>query len=333
MAAPGTSPAAVEVVRGDVVESRHAVVVAVADSDGTRIHGWGDTDVVTYLRSAAKPFQAMPLITSGAADALDVPASELALAAGSHNGQPVHVEAARRLLARSGLDAAALQCGRHPPFHKPTAAELGDGHTPLHHNCSGKHAGMLAACVHNGWSTDDYLDKEHPVQQEILGHVAWATGLQRRDVLVGVDGCGVPTFAVPVHAAARSFALLAAASADGDAETAALARVRQAMCHHPEMVAGDDRLDTKVMRASDGRIVVKAGAEACYGAGLREAGHGIAVKVLDGASRAVAPVLGAVFDRLEALSPEAAARLDDDFRPTIESHAGRAVGRIRARLP
>ncbi len=330
---PDPRPAAhVDVLRGDVVESRHDVVVAVARPDGTLTARWGDAGLVTFLRSAAKPFQAMPLVTSGAADAFAVSDAQLALVAGSHNGQDVHVDAARRLLEAAGLDESALACGHHPPFHKPTAKTLGDDHTPLHHNCSGKHAGMLAASVFKGWHTDGYLDVGHPVQQEILGHVAWACGLDPADVRMGVDGCGVPTFATSVGAAARAFAVLAAADGE-DARASALARIRRAMQAHPEMVAGDDRLDTKLMRATDGRLVVKAGAEACYGAALVDVGLGVAVKVADGASRAVGPALGAVLQRLGALPADLPSLVKEDLAPVIRNHAGRDVGRIRAHLP
>lgn len=331
---PDALPAArVDVVRGGVVESRHRAVVSVARPDGSSAHAWGETGLVTYLRSAAKPFQAMPLIASGAADAFGVPPHEVALAAGSHNGEATHVEAARRLLARIGLGEDALQCGRHPPFHKPTAKELGDAYTAIHHNCSGKHAGMLAACVHRGWSTKDYLDPDHPVQQEILDNIAWASGLDPAEVRVGVDGCGVPTFAVSVGGAARAFGVLASAPSEGDAREVALARVRDAMRAHPAMVAGEDRLDTKIMRAAGGRVVVKAGAEACYGAALLEPRLGVAIKVVDGASRAVGPILGAVLQRTRVLPAEAFRTLKDELEPTIRNHAGRDVGRIRPHLP
>lgn len=325
-------PAArVDVVRGDVVESRHTAVVAVVDAQGRIERAWGDVGLVTYMRSAAKPFQAVPLVTTGAADAFGVTEEELALVAGSHNGEDVHAETAGRLLERAGLSEPDLRCGRHPPFHKPTAKALGDDYTAIRHNCSGKHAGMLAASVHMGWDPRTYLEPMHPVQQDILNVVGWAAGLDPAEVRIGIDGCGVPSFALPVSACARAFATLATAEEKDGGHGRALARVRRAMQAHPEMVAGDDRLDTKVIRASGGRVLVKAGAEACYGAALVETSLGVAVKVVDGSTRAVAPVLGAVLERLGVLKENVT--LDDEFNPTLRNHAGRVVGRIEARLP
>src|SRR5581483_10580169 len=216
--------------RGTLDESTHFGSLAVVDAHGTLIASVGDPTRVTFMRSAAKPFQAMVFVESGAVDAYGVSPAELALVAASHSGEPRHTEAVRRLLARAGLGPDDLQTGTHPPMHPPTREGLerrGEPPSPLHHNCSGKHCGMLCVCVHRGWDRRGYVRPDHPLQREILALMSEVASVPSRQVEIGVDGCGVPTFALPLTAIARAFARLASGTAPG-AHGAAAARIRNA---------------------------------------------------------------------------------------------------------
>ena len=321
-------PVAVRFIRGDTVESVHRVSVAVADAGGRIVGSFGNPRLVTFLRSSAKPMQLVPLVESGAADRFAFTPKELAIMAGSHGGEPDHVETVRGILAKIGLGAEALQCGRHAPYHQPSAERLGAAFTALHHNCSGKHSGMLALAVHNGWDTTSYLSVDNPTQDAILRAVAKECGLAAAKIPIGVDGCGVPSFGVPLKAGARAFARLASAETVGGRRGVALRRIRDAMLAHPDMVAGLDRLDTDLMRALPGRIVVKAGAEACYGAALVGRGLGLCLKVEDGASRAVGPALVQVLGQLDAITPSQKDAVKKHWAEPIRNVAGRLVGRV-----
>ncbi|MBI2077801.1 MAG: asparaginase [Euryarchaeota archaeon] len=330
-------PVAVRFVRGETVESVHRVSVAVADARGRLAGSFGDPRLVTFLRSSAKPMQLVPLVESGAADRFAFTPKELAIIAGSHGGEPDHIETVRGILAKIGLGEDSLQCGRHAPYHKESAERVGNGFTSLHHNCSGKHSGMLALAVHMGWDPRSYLAAEGPVQQAILKVVAKECGLAPDRIPIGLDGCGVSSFGVPLKAGARAFARLANPETIQGRRGVALRRIRDAMLAHPEMVAGTDRLDTDLMRRLAGRIVVKAGAEACYGAALVGRGLGVCLKVEDGGSRAVGPALVRVLEELGAISAPEKNSLRRHWGEPLQNVAGRVVGRVecdfRLRIP
>jgi L-asparaginase II len=320
-----------------VVESVHRVAACAADARGTVVFAAGDMDSPVYLRSAAKPFIAAAVVASGAAARFGFGARELATMAASHNGEPAHVEVVRRILATIGLDAGALQCGVHAPSYAPAAAALAaarEAPTALHHNCSGKHAGILAACVHLGYDPGTYLAPEHPVQQRILALCARAVGLPLADLPLGVDGCGIPVFAAPLRAAALAYARFATLDGLADADAAALETVRGAMAAEPFYVGGTGRFDTALIEATGGRIVGKAGAEGVHGDALRREGLGLVVKVVDGgAGRAVPPAAVALLDGLGALEPPELAALEAFASPPVHNAAGRIVGRLETRLP
>jgi L-asparaginase II len=256
----------VSVRRGDVVESRHAVH-AVAVRDGEVAEAWGAPGLVTYLRSAAKPLQALPLAQ------LDVGGEELAIACASHEARPEQLAAVRSLLARAGAREDELECGEEH------GSKLG-------HNCSGKHAGMLFVVRRRGWGSAGYRSPEHALQRELHGVVAEATAVPADEIPTATDGCGVVTFAVPLFAMARAFARLVRGELQG-AE-----RVAEAMRAHPELIGGPDAVDTLVMRALPGAIA-KRGAEGVLCVGLPD-GTGVAFKAEDGASRAVYAAAGDV---------------------------------------
>lgn len=324
------APLRVDVYRGEHVESRHEVDVALCAAGAAR--GFGDASASVFLRSAAKPFQAAAVVRSGAVDRFAIPEDELALIAASHSGEEMHTERVNRLLSRLGLDPSALSCGAHPPFHAETAARIGRGFTALHHNCSGKHAGMLALALHLGVSPVSYLDPEGPVQQAMQETIAAACGLRREQVAAAIDGCGTTTFAVPLRAAAHAFSLLARPERAPADLREPIARVAQAMVRHPQLVAGSERFDTRLMQATCGRLLAKAGAEGVQGVADRDRGLGLCLKVRDGGARAVAPAALEVLRRSGCLDASALASLEDQWRPRLANLAGKPVGRVEATL-
>lgn len=324
--------AVVEVSRGPLVESRHRVSIAVADGEGRLRARVGNAELVVYARSAVKPFQALPLVDDGVADRFGLTAAELALACGSHNAEPRHVEAARAILRRIGADEDALACGPHVPMGAAAARALAaasEEPTRIHNNCSGKHAGMLALARFHGWPLAGYHRPEHRVQERLLAEIARWTGLPGDEIQTGTDGCGVPTFALPLAALAAAFGRLSAATRRGDAGPA---RVVGAMMQNPEYVAGIDRLCTDLMRVAAGRIFAKVGAEGVYCAGVPGAEVGIALKVEDGATRAAEPTLLAVLSALHVLSEDELGALGRWARPSVLNTRGEHVGSIVARV-
>lgn len=328
------SDAVVEVWRGPRIESRHRVSVAVVDATGKVRAQAGDPALTTFARSAVKPFQARPLVVDGGVERFDLTPKDLALCCASHGGEPFHVEAVRALLRKVGTDADAFVCGADRPMHEPSARALDRaGQEPgrIHNNCSGKHAGMLALIRMHGWPLPHYGRPDHPLQRRMLAEIAEWTGLEPDAIETGVDGCGLCTFALPLTALAGAFARFAAAARRESGDPAA-ARIIEAMIRHPEIVAGTDRLDTDLMRAARGRIFVKVGAEGVYAAGIPGAELGIALKVEDGARRAVEPALIGVLRALGLLSDEEMRALAAYAEPDIENTRGDRVGRVRANI-
>ena len=237
------------------------------------------------------------MLLSGAAEALGLTDEEIAITCASHSGEDLHLSRVRSLLDKAGLSEENLQSGPHPPFYAPAAARLarsGESPDPIHGNCSGKHAGMLALCAYEGWSLRDYRQSDHPVQRRILETVAEICGVKQDEVLLGGDGCGVPSFAMPLRGLATGFARLATGEGLSARLTDACGRVREAMRANPHLVAGTGRFDTKLMESTD--LVVKGGAEGVFACGSLE-GWGMALKVSDGASRAVRPAVLAILAR------------------------------------
>jgi L-asparaginase II len=256
----------------------------------------GDPEGYVYARSSAKPFQALPLVLSGAVDALGLTDEELAVACASHNAEEPHLNAVRSILEKAGLSEGDLQNGAHPPLYLPAATELArSGQEPrtIHGNCSGKHAGMLAVCAHQGWATGGYRNPGHPLQLWILEIVARVCGLKTDEILLGGDGCGVPSFGTPLRSLATGFARLATGVLPDDLAEA-VAKVRRAMRDHPYMVAGTERFDTTVMRGTG--LVCKSGAEMVFGAGSPDC-WGLALKISDGGVRALRPAALAALSR------------------------------------
>lgn len=316
--------------RGGTVESTHRIHAAVTDADGRLRARVGNPDRMSFCRSAAKPLQALAVVEEGAADRFGITDGELAVCCASHNSEPRHLEAAASILERAGLGPPDLECGPHPPLRREVADRLvREGVTlrPIHNNCSGKHAGMLALAAARDWPTQGYVGASHPVQRRMLREVARWSGIPEEEIGTATDGCGVQTFAVPLAAMARAVAGLTAAAGTGDPGPR---RVVDAMTAHPFLVAGTGRLDTELMRAVDGRIVVKTGAEGIFVAGLRDRGLGVALKVEDGARRASESALVHVLDELGALRGDELERLAGFHRPPVRNTRDEVVGRVES---
>jgi len=283
--------------------------------------------------------QALASILTGAADRFAMTDAELALACGSHGGETFHADTAAGLLAKIGLSPEHLQCGAHPPMFEPAARALlasGEAATALHNNCSGKHSAMLAACVAAGWETAGYLDPSHPLQRMNRANVAAFAGVEPDAVRIGVDGCSAPVFAVPLAASARAFAGLAnrnSAAGLTEAQRVGARRICAALRAKPEMIAGTKRIDTDLIRATDGRIVSKVGAEGLWCVGVSGADLGVAVKCEDGTAAAAYWVGLAVLRALGALDATEWERLAPHHDLVRRNHRKTEVGMCEVRLP
>ncbi|MFO1314779.1 MAG: asparaginase [Burkholderiales bacterium] len=319
------------VTRGAAVESVHMGSVAVVDRDGALLFAAGDPEVLTFTRSALKPLQALPFVAAGGVERYGLAPPEVALLCASHAGEPRHVEAAAAILAKAGNSAADLQCGAHPPYHYQMRGEVPPPppYSPLAHNCSGKHAGMLAHCSACGYAKGDYLDPGHPLQREIRRAVATFTGVADDALVMGIDGCSAPNYAVPLHNLARAFARLATAG-DDPAYGRAPRTLAEAMTAHPGMVSGEGGSDLALMEAGRGDWLTKIGAEGVQAIGVRSRGWGIAVKVADGAARGLHPATVAALDQLGLLDEAARASLARWGRPAVRNYRGIVTGEVGA---
>ncbi len=335
------NPLLVEAWRGGIVESAHRGAYAVVDGDGQLVLAAGDIDRPVFPRSAVKLLQALPLVASGAADALQLTDEELALACASHAGEPRHAATAAALLNKAGVDAAVLECGSHWPYHEASAHELarrGESPGPLHNNCSGKHGGFVCLGCHLHGGADGlrvylagYVEPDHPVMREVSAALQAATGWDLARGARGTDGCSIPTHAIPLRHLALAFARVASGQGLSPAHAAAARRLRAAIARAPFMVAGSGRFDTRVMERLGARVCCKVGAEGMHCAALPELGLGIAVKMDDGNnSRACEVVMAALLQQLLPLADD-----DRDWLQTLAAQPlinrrGLDVGRLAA---
>ncbi len=281
-----------ETTRGRIVESIHFGAAAVVDSHGRLLASTGDPQVVTYLRSTAKPFQALPFIERGGHEKFGLTPKEIALMCASHSGTDEHVETVKAMQAKIGVTVDDLMCGMHYPYHEPTADAMkvrGEQPTPYRHNCSGKHTGMLAHAKMRGLPTENYIDFHHPVQESILQVFSEMCDVPADQVELGIDGCSAPNFATTLYNAALGYARLCDPFGLDAGRAAACHTITSAMSGHPFMVGGPSRFDTELMQAGNGKIIVKGGAEGYQGVGLLPGalgpdspGIGIAIKISDG---------------------------------------------------
>src|SRR5467141_1812902 len=304
----------VESHRGSILESRHRVHVAVVDSTGRLVAQAGDPEYRTFWRSAAKPFQALPLVEDGAAERFGLSRQDLALACASHSSEPAQVALVREFLQRVGCSERDLMCGPHRPLSDAVAKDYetrGVRLTGVYSNCSGKHTGMLALAKVHGWPTEFYARVEHPAQQRCLKSVSEYTDVPAKEIGVAVDGCGVSCFAMPLRNMALAYTRIPAA-------------ILEAMVLHPELIAGEGRPCTEMMRAHPGRVVAKVGAEGVYSACLIREELGVTLKIEDGHSLAAALAIAAVLAEL-GLQPQPASLLT---KPITNSR-GETVGEMR----
>ncbi len=322
----------IEVIRGAILESRHRVHAAVVDSEGQLRASVGDPDFVTYFRSAAKPFQAAPLVRDGVMDRFGITIEELALCCGSHAGEPRHLELALSMLEKIGVDPDLLECGAQQPGSKQSRRDLAEaGLEPvrLHNNCSGKHVGMLALARAHGWETAGYTRADHPVQGRILDAVARWTGLPYEGIALGTDGCGAVCFALQLRQMAFSYAKFAGAARAGEREATYIVG---AMTSYPEMVGGEGRLCTDLMEQTNGRLFAKSGAEGLYCVGVPGAELGVALKIEDGSGRAVGPAVLSVLRQLDLISEDDIGALWSHAYPDLINSCGEVVGQIRPNI-
>jgi L-asparaginase II len=318
--------------RGALAESIHQVSAAVVTAEGRAVAHAGDPRLVTYWRSASKPFQLLPLVEGGGVERFGLDAPMLALACGSHNGEPIHREVGARWLRAIGASEADLACGGHRSLWPALADAMVHDDvvaTPLWSNCSGKHASLLALARLNGWPGKGYEERGHPVQQKVSDAIARCTALGPEQLQWGVDGCTAAAVALPLDAMARAYAHL------GVSDDVAVRTVRDAMLAEPYLIAGADRLDTALMQAWSGRVVLKIGAEGVYSAVLPGLGLGVSLKVHDGdmtaATLAIVAVLEAVVSRFGARESWPLDALGQWRAPPIRNTRGVITGHTEVR--
>lgn len=328
----GSAPLTVEVWRGDHLESVHQVDLAIIDAGGRLRLAMGDIARPVYPRSSIKPLQALQLVRSGAVDKFDLGSEHIALACASHSGEPRHIDLVQSWLERVGLDENALRCGPHPPSDRTAAdtlAAAGGQPRRVHNNCSGKHTGLLSAALAGELAIDDYDDPAHPLQQKVAQDLGEWCDLPELPAS-GIDGCGLPNWPVPLRHLALGFARFAEAAHGRDP---AVTTIAQAMQRHPELVAGEHRLCTKIMRAVPG-VLAKTGAEGVYVAAILDRALGLALKVHDGATRASRLALAQTLKALGCLEDEAShqalsSELASELAPVLKNFAGTPVGRLQ----
>jgi len=334
------NPILVEAIRGGIVESAHRGAIAVVDADGATVVALGDIERPIFPRSAVKVLQALPLVASGAADALGLDDEALAIACASHNGEPEHVAVVARTLGRANLDAEALECGAHWPYREPIQRQMaaaGVEPSALHNNCSGKHAGFLCVACRMAGGADvrdyarGYVGAEHPVMRSVTAAMQAATGYDLARTVRGTDGCSIPTYAIPLRHLAHAFARVGTGVGLTPEHAAAARRLRGAVARHPFMVGGTGRFDTRVMERLGERVFCKVGAEGVFCAALPERGLGVAIKVDDGNNaRAAEVAMAAVIEALVALDDGEAALMRSLSDVTLRNWNGIDVGALRA---
>ncbi len=325
---------AVNVYRGGYVESSHLVHIAVVDCEGKVIYSFGDPSRLTFARSSMKPFQAIPLLETGAAKHFHYGPADISLSCASHSGEHRHRSRVLSILDRVGKEEEVLQCGTHIPRDLESYKELireGKELSPVYSNCSGKHSGMVATAVHMNEDVKTYYLLDHPVQQRILEVISEMCHYPKEKIGMGVDGCGVPVHRLPLNHIAYGFARLAyPESIDDESRAAVVREIRDAMIAHPEMVGGEERFDTDLMNAYGGRIVAKAGAESVQCLGDLKTGIGIAIKVEDGSPRAISAVTMEVLKQLGIGDDSIYRQLETYAEPIVKNMREEQVGSVKA---
>jgi L-asparaginase II len=325
-------PVLVEVTRGARVESAHRGAAIVVDAKGGVVFEAGDVDLPVYPRSAVKALLALPMVETGAAARLGLTDAEIALACSSHSGEEDHVAAAASMLAKAGRDEGCLECGVHWPSYEGAARALAAaGKSPgaLHNNCSGKHSGFICLACDRGDDPKGYVRPDHPTMKVITAALAEMTSTVLDERNIAVDGCSIPTFAIPLRAMALGFARFGSGHGMAADRAAAASRIRAAVAAQPRMVAGTNRFDTKVIAALGARVFVKGGAEGVHCGTIPELGLGFAVKCDDGAGRAADVVTAALIARLLPNNGGVDPVVAELANPVLRNWNGIAVGALR----
>lgn len=323
------NPVLVELVRGDMAESRYRGSVAVVDAHGHVALAVGDIMSPVYARSGIKPIQALPLVETGAARALGLGNAQIALACSSHNGAPNHVDIVRDWLEKIGLDGDDLECGASLPRREEDRKALylaGGGPSALHDNCSGKHAGFLTVAKHLGYPTAGYVRLDHPVQQRVFGTLEQMAGLDLSGAPKGIDGCNIPTIGIPLGNLALAMARLADPHDQPEERQDACRRVRAAMAAEPDLVAGKGRFCTRVIEALGEAALVKTGAEGVFCAALSDRKLGVALKIDDGAGQPAETVMIRLLQKFGVMTDRATGQLLNLLEPPVFSRGGKVVG-------
>ena len=326
------NPVLVEVTRGNLVESRHRGMVVVVDGGGRVVFSQGDVETPVFPRSACKAMQALPLVEGGAADAYGFGNKELALSCASHEGTEAHAALAAAMLAAAGRDVDTLECGAHWSFAQGVLIDQArrlERPSALHNNCSGKHAGFVCTACHAGEDPTGYIGYDHPIQREIRAVMSELTGATLGQDVCGIDGCAIPTYAVPLKGLAHGFAKMATGEGISPGRARASRRLMEACMAEPFYVAGHNRACTRLMSLAPGRIFAKTGAEGVFCATIPEQGLAIALKCEDGTTRAAEAMVAATLARFFADEPELAGALQSEATQTMKNWNGMTVGTVR----
>jgi len=321
-----TEPALLaEVRRGAIIEGLIRGHIVLVDATGRPVRAVGDPNSVSTLRSASKPFQAASFVETGTAADLGLGDDSIAIACASHLGEPGHVEAARRILEAAGLDESALQCGFQLPGDPTACAELlgrGESPSPIYNNCSGKHSAMVATCVHQGWPTESYLERDHPLQVEIAERLAGHAGLRAEEMPFGIDGCGLPTFGLSL----RDFATALARAAGSDS---AFQSCQSAMAQHPWLIRGTNSFDSALVGVAGERFTAKGGAAAVFGAVARDGSWALVIKLESGAAAGLAQIAARALQQIDQLASALPPSLSELVDDPVTNWVGTPVGEIR----
>lgn len=321
-----------KIYRGNLIENIYRGDISIVDKKGKSIFLVGDNKKITYWRSAAKPIQVMPVIYSGAADKYKLTDKEIAIMTSSHNGEQKHVKLIYNILAKIGLDEKALLCGVHPPVHKPTAKYLHQNKikiSPVYNPCSGKHVAQLTLCQYYGWSINDYYKLEHPIQQMILNVVAKMTEYPKERIYLGIDGCGVPVFGLPIKNMSYAYERMVNWEILDSEYQQASKRIVMSMTKYPEIVGGTGRFDTDLIRISEGKLLAKSGANGVFCIGVRnEKGMGITIKMESGNMKFLPLVVVQILCQLKILSIEKLNKLKKHCPLWMKNYRNEKVGKF-----
>lgn len=325
-----------EYTRAGHVENIHRADVVAVNCKGDILKEAGNGRLPMFWRSAAKPFQALAFVKNGGLEKYGLTDRELAFLVSSHSGEPFHVELVQGILAKLGLTTDVLNCGAARPMSGKANVELikkGERPQAVHNACSGKHSQILALCQMMGLPVEDYIKPDHPAQKVIFQHVAMASCMPEDKLEIGIDGCGVPVFYLPLDHMARAYARLGSPDKGEWGEYEAAARIiRDAMAAHPDALAGTGRIDTAISQVTGGRVIAKIGADAVYCMAVKDENMGIAFKVEDGDYGAVNPAVMAVLKYMDILTKDEYEQLLAKYPPVLKNHRGDVIGTIEYKL-